>query len=115
MPRIRTGPNRYWSKEDKLKIISEVMQGKSISEVSKAYDISTGMLTNWIRSYNEHGEAALENRRKPGNPMAVYARKKELTEIERLHYENMKLKIENERLKKGYMVKGDGSVVIFKK
>ncbi len=27
----------------------------------------------------------------------------------------MKLRVENERLKKGYLVKGDGSVVIFKK
>ena len=29
--------------------------------------------------------------------------------------ENLKLRIENERLKKGYLVKGDGSVVVFKK
>jgi len=36
-------------------------------------------------------------------------------QIEKLEYENMKLKIENERLKKGYMMKGDGSVVIYKK
>lgn len=28
--------------------------------------------------------------------------KKELTDIEKLQYENMKLRIENERLKKGY-------------
>ena len=34
---------------------------------------------------------------------------------EKLEYENMKLRIENERLKKGYLVKGDGSVVVFKK
>ncbi len=35
--------------------------------------------------------------------------------MEKLQYENMKLRIEVERLKKGYQVKGDGSVVIFKK
>ena len=34
---------------------------------------------------------------------------------EKLEYENMKLRIENERLKKGYLVKGDGSIVVFKK
>ncbi len=34
---------------------------------------------------------------------------------EKLEYENMKLKIENERLKKGYLMKGDGSIVVFKK
>ena len=41
--------------------------------------------------------------------------RKELTDMEKLEYENMKLRIENERLKKGYMMKGDGSIVIFKK
>ena len=41
-------------------------------------------------------------KRKPGNPLAKYSRKKELTEIEQLEYENMILRIENERLKKGY-------------
>lgn len=34
---------------------------------------------------------------------------------EELEYENMRLRIENERLKKGYLVKGDGSIVVFKK
>ena len=33
---------------------------------------------------------------------------------EELEYENMRLRIENERLKKGYLVKGDGSIVVFK-
>ena len=41
--------------------------------------------------------------------------KKNLTDIEKLELENMKLRIENERLKKGYLVKGDGSIVAFKK
>ena len=34
---------------------------------------------------------------------------------EKLEYENMRLRIENERLKKGYLVKGDGSIVAYKK
>ena len=29
MTRIRKEPNRYWSKEDKLKMINEVLNGKS--------------------------------------------------------------------------------------
>ena len=41
--------------------------------------------------------------------------RKSLTPQEELEYENMKLRIENERLKKGYILKGDGSVVMFKK
>ena len=47
--------------------------------------------------------------------MSSLMNKKNLTDIEKLELENMKLRIENERLKKGYLVKGDGSIVAFKK
>ena len=115
MARIRKGPNRYWSKEDKLKLINEVLDGKSSQEVARENNISGGMLRNWIIKYNNYGEEALENKRKPGNPYGKFLNRKNLTEVEKLQYENMKLRIENERLKKGYLVKGDGSVVVFKK
>ena len=115
MARIRKGPNRYWSKDDKLRLINEVLCGKSAEEVARDNDISGGMLRGWIIKYNKYGIDSLENKKKPGNPLSKYSRKKNLSEIEQLQYENMKLKIENERLKKGYLVKGDGSVVVFKK
>lgn len=104
---------RYWSKEDKVKIVKEVLDGNSTMEIARKYDISDGMLTNWIKKYNELGEDALENKKKPGNPLAKYSNRKELSQLEKLEYENMKLRIENERLKKGYLVKGDGQFVIF--
>ena len=44
-----------------------------------------------------------------GNPYAALHTKKNLSELERLELENLKLRIENERLKKGYMVKGVGA------
>ena len=116
MTRIRKGPNRYWSKDDKLKIINEVLVNcKSSYEVAKEYDISSGMLRGWIIKYNKFVESSLENKKKPGNPLSKYSRRKNLSEIEQLQYENMKLRIENERLKKGYLVKRDGQVVVFKK
>ena len=115
MTRIRKEPNRYWSKEDKEKIINEVLLNcKSTEQVAKEYDISGGMLRGWIIKYNKEGLGALENKKKPGNPLCKYSNKKNLTDIEKLQYENMKLRIENERLKKGYILKRDGSVVIFK-
>lgn len=115
MPRIRTEPNRYWSKEEKLRIINRcIIDGLSITEVAKQEDIAYGMLANWIKKYYDDGENALENKRKPGNPLSKYSRRKELTELEKLEYENMKLRIENERLKKGYMMKGDGTFVMYK-
>lgn len=116
MSRIRKEPNRYWSKEEKLKMIKEVLNGKSTQEVARKNDISGGLLRNWIIKYNQNGEQALINKKKPGNPMAkYYATKKFKSREEELEYENMRLRIENERLKKGYLVKGDGSIVIFKK
>ena len=91
-----------------------LIQGKSARQVAKEENISDGMLCNWIKKYYEQGESTLENKKKPGNPLSKYSRRKELTDLEKLEYENMKLRIENERLKKGYLVKGDGSFVIFK-
>ena len=44
-----------------------------------------------------------------------YSRRKTLTKEEELEYENMKLRIENELLKKGYLMKGDGTIVRFMK
>ncbi len=60
------------------------------------------MISIWIKRYREGGESALENKKKPGNPLSRYANRKDLTAIEKLEYENMKLKIEVLRLKKGY-------------
>lgn len=63
------------------------------------------MICNWIKKYRENGIKGLENKRKPGNPLVKYQARKELTEIEKLEYEILKLRIENERLKKGYTKK----------
>ena len=116
MTRIRKGPNRYWSKENKLKIVKEVLGGNSSGEVARKYDISSGMVRNWVRKYREYGEEILINKKKPGNPMAKYYITKHFkSREEKLEYENMRLRIENERLKKGYLVKGDGLIVVFKK
>ena len=73
------------------------------------------MLRRWIIKYNKEGLDALENKKKPGNPLSKFSNRKNLSNMKKLQYENMKLRIENERLKKGYLVKGDGSVVVFKK
>ena len=95
--------NREWSKEEKYKFVYMVISGeKSTSAVGKEFNISQSMVSRWVRRYNEGGIEALENQRKPGNPLAKYSSRKELTPIEQLEYENMLLRIENERLKKGY-------------
>lgn len=103
MGRPKGGTNRYWSKEAKLTIVKMVLAGqKSTEQAGRAEGASPGMIRRWVKEYREGGEAALENKKKPGNPLSKYAKRKELTPMEQLEYENMKLKIENLRLKKGY-------------
>ena len=104
----------YWSMEEKIRIVKKVVEeGKSSYDVAKEENISSsGMIRRWVKTYIENGQEALENKK---NPLSKYLRKKNLTDLEKLEYENMKLRIENERLKKGYLVEGDGSIVIFKK
>ena len=114
--RPKGGTNKYWTKEEKIKLVKEVVdEHKSTIEVSNRENISNGMFNNWIKKYLEFGEQGLENKKKPGNPLAKYNNKRHLSEIEKLEYENMKLRIENERLKKGYLMKGDGQIVVFDK
>ena len=66
-------------------------------------------ITNWIHRYLENGLDRLENMKKTGNAYAALYTSKSLTKEECLELENMKLKIENERIKKGYLVKGVGA------
>ena len=113
-PKGISTPRRNWSKEEKLKAVKRVLDNHETAEdVRKELNINSGLLHSWIQKYLKDGEKGLENKIKPGNPLAKYMHKKELSDIEKLEYENMKLRIENERLKKGYMVEGDGQVVIF--
>ena len=101
--RAKGGTNRYWSKEEKLRIVKRWLDGEADQrEISRQENISYRMYRLWIKRYEAEGMPGLENKRKPGNPLVRYQRKKELTDIERLEYENMKLRIENLRLKKGY-------------
>ena len=95
---------KHWSKEEKIRIVKKIVyEGKSSYQVAREENIlSTGMIRRWVKLYVEQGENALEN-------------KKNLTKEEQLEYENMKLRIENELLKKGYLMKGDGTIVKFTK
>ena len=115
-PKGSKSTNTYRTAQEKYDIIKPIIDGEiSATQLGINLGINSGTLIKWIHLYQEVGIEALENKRKPGNPLAKYSRRKELSYTEQLEYENMKLRIENERLKKGYLVKGDGSVVVFKK
>lgn len=103
MGRPKGGTNRYWSKEAKFEYVKILLSGEmSTRELGRENGINSGQLTTWIKKYQEGGIEALENKRKPGNPLTKYQGRKTLTPMEELEYENMKLRIENLRLKKGY-------------
>ena len=107
MGRPKGGTNKTWSVQEKFAVIKPITEG-TISAEQRAKDLnikSSGMVRKWVKLYLDGGFSALENKRKPGNPLQKYQARKELTEIEKLEYENLKLRIENERLKKGYTSK----------
>ncbi len=105
---------KIWKPEEKYKIIEPLLNmEKGMWSYSKEVGINSGLLYEWIKKYREKGIEGLTNKKKPGNPLCKYQKKKVLTREEQLEYENMKLKIENELLKKGYLMKGDGTIVKF--
>ena len=107
---------KHWSAEEKYKIIEPALKlEKSGSIVAKENNLSRGMIGNWIISYKKNGMKGLANKKKPWNPLMKYSSKKTLTKEEQLEYENMKLRIENEMLKKGFLMKEDGTIVKFMK
>ena len=107
---------KKWTAEEKYKIIEPIIEmEKSSAQVTKETGINNGLITSWVHKYREKGYEGLVPKVKYDNPLAKYYNKKNLTKEEQLEYENMKLRIENELLKKGYLMKGDGTIVKFTK
>lgn len=94
----------YRSKEFKLRIVKEVLGGKSTKEVGREAGIADSLVRSWVRKYQNDGEAALEPKRRPGNPLSKYSSRKELSEIEQLRYELAKAELALSKLKKVYEV-----------
>lgn len=113
MGRPKGGKNRKYSKEEKYQIILPALNNeKGHGTISRETGISDSLLCKWIQKYSEGGIDALENTWKgknKGNPYSALHSSKSLSIEERQRLEIMKLRIENERLKKGYMVKGVGA------
>lgn len=105
--------NKKYSPGLKIKCVKEVLEDhKSQKEITREYGLKTDRtIRRWIKNYQEHGESYFYEEHRGnngGNPFAALHKSKSLSREERLELENLKLRIENERLKKGYMVKGVG-------
>ena len=110
--RPKGGKNRKYTVEEKLSIVNMNLQDHiSIIQIEKETGISDSLISAWIHKYLDNGLQGLENKKnkRSGNVYAALHTSKSLTKEERLEFENMKLKIANERLKKGYLVKGVGA------
>ncbi len=107
MGRPKGGTNANHSKEEKLGLVLRNLSGKSTYSLQRETGIYHSQIHKWTKQYLEGGEEALINKRKPGNPLAKYHRKKELSPIEQLEYKVALL--ERELLKK------DGEIVRLKK
>lgn len=92
--------NRYYSRDEKIRVVKAVLEGKSSREVGRETGIGSRLIRRWVSLYLEQGENALENKRKPGNPLCRYANKKEMSEVEQLRYELARAEMELAKLKK---------------
>ncbi|MBQ2686071.1 MAG: transposase, partial [Erysipelotrichaceae bacterium] len=99
--------NRQYSIEFKQRAMNDYFDNyKSKREILSKYSISSGTFDVWKKNYLD---GVLEaGRKRTGNRFSALHSSKKLTREERLELENLKLRIENERLKKGYLVKGGG-------
>jgi transposase-like protein len=106
--RPKGGKNRKYTYEFKLKVVKDRENNHlSWTELAVKYGVYCSVIQRWAKLYNE---GLLETgRKRTGNPYSALHTSKSLSKEERLELENLKLKIENERLKKGYLVKGGGA------
>ena len=106
--RPKGGKNKKYSYDFKLKVVKEyLIEHLSLLDLEKKYGVVHGVIIQWVKLYNE-GILETGRTHKRGNLFSALHTSKSLSKEERLELENLKLRIENERLKKGYIVKGGG-------
>ena len=103
------------SPEEKEAIVLEYLNDKhpSYRKTADKYGIPQRIFSTWIKKYREYGIDGLRSQTGKTshgyNHLARLRNKKNRTIEEELELENLKLKVEVARLKKGYQVKGVGS------
>ena len=101
--------DRIWTADEKYELVAQVLAGKSCSEVGILNEISSGLLSQWVRKYKELGYNGLETLKK-GRPVKEPEMKKnvepkplsesEREELIRLRAEVEYIKAENAVIKK---------------
>ena len=105
---------RVWTPEQKTEIVHKHLDNHiSVRTLEKEYHADRSMICKWVKRYITEGESSFVHKGHPGNHFAALHVSKNLSEVERLRLMVAKLEIENERLKKGYQVKGVGATKEF--
>ena len=102
-------PRKYTmrSKEEKLAIVKAVLSGTPVQKDENEGIADHHTIMNWVKKYLAEGDAGLEPKKRPGNPLSRYERRKELTYEEQLQYQIELLKRE--------LVKKEAEVLRLKK
>ena len=95
------------SKEEKLAIVKRNLAGEPSWLLERETGCGHRLIQEWTTKYLAEGEAGLEVKKKAGNPLSRYERRKELTYEEQLQYQ-----IE---LRKRELVKKEAEVLRLKK
>lgn len=97
-------PHRKWSPEFKLEVVERnLREGISINALAAEYQLRRTLIQAWRKIYMEQGPDGLKPKAKgrPKGTLGIGRPKEQFaSELERLQYENAKLKLENARLKK---------------
>lgn len=102
--------NNMRTPEEKEKIINDFFNsGKGACEYARMVGINRRLILQWAKKYSKNGIDGLKSKTgKCAKKKVVGRSKKAETREEELERENVKLKVEIGRLKKGYYVKGVG-------
>ncbi len=95
-PEVYVAMRKKTTKEERQEIVTYCLEhGKDYKGTAARYEVSYSQVYQWVRHYEEHGEAGLEDRR------GKRKSDDEVDELERLRRENLQLKAklqESERL-----------------
>ena len=102
-------PRKYTlrSKEEKLSVVKRNLAGESACSLTRELGCSDSQVRSWVKACQAEGEAGLEQKKKPGNPLSRYERRKELSYEESLQYQV--------ELPKRELVRNDAEVLRLKK
>ncbi|WP_195376480.1 helix-turn-helix domain-containing protein [Anaerotruncus rubiinfantis] len=88
------GKQKLRSKEEKINIVKRHLSGEAGRALERETGIRHEQIRQWTARYLAEGETGLEPKKRPGNPLSRYERRKELTYEEQLQYQIELLKRE---------------------